>query len=347
MIRSYKRNDEFGIQRLFKEVFKKELTLEDWRWKYIENSQQKTTITVAEVDDEIVGHVALVPVQAKWFDKEIVFGARTDTMVSPQSRGQGIYKKLNTHIIEQASSAQIDFLYGYPAIQAKKLLIRYTNAKEVDYVPRLIFINKPSRIIANKFQFLNVVGKLISPFEKLRLKHKCHSKHSYTIDQINKCGNEFDALWKKSASIANILIKRDATYLNWRYHRHPEKAYRMYALYEDQQLLGYTVVHEEHKSYEHGTLLFGTIVDMFAVRNEQVWEALIIYSLQALQHADLIQTWALSHTYYYRALRNIGFIAKDKPMPLVGNIIDKRLSHLQEGFTIDNWYITPGDVDSF
>lgn len=347
MIRAYKQNDEQGIQNLFKEVFHKDLTRKEWRWKYKENSLGQTIATIAEENNEVIGHVALIPVKAKWFGKEIIFGARTDTMVSPRFRGKGIYKQLNKNIIEQAENQQIDFLFGYPAIGAKKLLIRYTNAKEISFIPRLVFVNSLSQIVTNRFPLFSGVSKVVKPLEKLRLKKILNTEPSFPIKSIESCGPEFDILWREANPIANVLIKRDASYLNWRYHKHPKNKYQMYGLYENNSLLGYTVIFEEQKGEGKNAFLSGIIVDLFAINNENVWEALIIHSLQKLQHTDIVQTWAPSHTTYYQALKNVGFIEKDKPMPLVGNLIERTLPHVEKGFEIHNWYITPGDVDSF
>jgi N-acetylglutamate synthase-like GNAT family acetyltransferase len=343
MIRHYKQGDEGQINSLFQEVFHKTRSTDSWSWKYINNPQNETVITVFEEGEEVVGHVALVPVVAKWFDEEIKVGARTDTMVSPRHQGKGIYRQLNEELLSQAKSHSIDFLYGYPAKEAKKLFIRYTGAKEIASIPRLMYINKASNVIASKLP----AAKLLKPVLRFADKKTKNSTSSiYRQAEVTNCNEQFNKLWEEANDVASILIKRDADYLNWRYHNHPDKNYKMLALYKEEKLVGYSVLHIEKKPYGKGSLAFGTVVDMLA-NDQDVWDELVKRSLHGLNQADIIQTWALTHTDYFQALRKNGFIHKDNPMPLVGKTIDEGLPNNEEGFDIANWFITPGDVDSF
>lgn len=344
MIRDYNQGDESKIVDLFSEVFKKELSLYEWEWKYKRNTQQKTIVCVDEEEQAIVGHVALIPTIAKWFDIEVMFGARTDTMVSPQHQGKGIYKKLNLRLLNEAKIHEVDFLYGFPAAKAKELLIRYIEAEEITYVPRLMLIQSLSNLIAMKLPHrMKWAAKLLKVLDKKTEKLEIPS--SYRIEKLSEFNDEFDCLWEKAKDIENILNKRDSNYLNWRYVNHPTKEYDLFGLYKEKELVGYVVVHIEEKAYGTGTLKFGTIVDAFGIDDSEVWQALIIQSKLALQEADIIQTWALTHTLFYQQLKAQSFLHKDSPMPLVGKVINENLS--RKGFDVQNWFLTPGDVDSF
>lgn len=344
MIRSYKKGDEQQINALFHEVFRKQRSLMHWEWKFKENPLKSSVITVAEENNEIAGHVALVPANAKWYDREVTFGARNDTMVSPRHQGKGLYKKLNLEMISTAEEEGMDYLYGYPAEKAKELFVRYTGAKEIASIPRLIRINRLSSLVVNKLPVLKAVKPLVK-IADLFLQNKTRiDSQKYIFKTISECGREFDALWESSKGVAPILLKRDAQFLNWRFHRHPDRDYQMVAMYEKDTLCGYSVISMEEKTFGGGTVRNGTIVDMLAIENEEVWEQLLAGTLKELEDADVIQTWALTHSAYFQTLRKFRFAHKDNPMPLVGKPVDPLLT---EDDGIENWYITPADVDSF
>lgn len=344
MIRSYKQNDEQQINALFYEVFRKQRSLVHWAWKYKENPLNESIITVAEEGGEIAGHVALVPALAKWYGREVTFGARNDTMVSPRHQGKGLYKKLNQEMISTAQKEGTDYLYGYPAEKAKELFIRYTGAKEIASIPRLIRINRISSLAVNKLPFLKAAKPLLRVADSfLKPKLKIDSQ-KYSFKMVSECGREFDSLWENSKGVAPILLKRDAQFLNWRFHRHPDREYKMLAMYENGVLCGYSVISMEEKAFGSGIVINGTIVDMLAMEKEEVWEQLLAGTLKELEEADVIQTWALTHSPYFQALRKFRFAHKDNPMPLVGKPVN---SSLTEDDGIENWYITPADVDSF
>ena len=345
MIRPYQTGDEDPINTLFTNVFQKQRSLEHWDWKYKNNLLRKTIVTVAEEDKEIAGHVALVPYQAKWFDTEILFGARTDTMVSPKHRGKGLYRLLNEEMIASAQQNNIDYLFGYPAPKAKILFEKYTGADEVGFIPRLMKINRVSSLIINRLPFLKAFHSLLKGVDIFFRSKAYQLPEGYSLKKIEKANHSFNSLWERGKSEYNILLKRDADFINWRFLEHPDFTYQVLGLFKADHLVGYVVTRVEEKTYGSGAIKNGYIVDLFAEPAEEIWEILLKSAITQLQEADLIQTWALEHTPSYKILtRKLKFKHKDAPMPLVGKKLNERLS---EQVTLSDWYITPGDVDSF
>lgn len=345
MIRPYQSGDEDKINSLFTEVFQKERSVKHWNWKYKDNLIEKTIVTVDQEDEDIAGHVALVPFPAKWHDREVVFGARTDTMVSPRYRGKGIYKHLNEEMIETARVNGIDYLFGYPAAKAKVLLEKYTGAVEIGYIPRLMKINKVSSLLSSRIPVLKGVKPLLKAADLFFRSKEYELPSGYEIRSLNRADDSFNLLWEKGKSLANITLVRNADFLNWRFINHPDFKYHLIGLYKEEELVGYAVTRIEEKPYGAGIVRNGFIVDLFADSNEESWKFLIQAAIQQLSEADIIQTWALEHTVSYKLLKALfKFKHKDAPMPLVGNKINDELN---EPVTLSDWYVTPADVDSF
>jgi Acetyltransferase (GNAT) domain len=345
MIRDYKPGDEKDIQKLFNEVFKKDRSIEEWYWKYTQNPYKKPIIKIWEEDD-IAGHVSLVPFSAKWFTKEVTFGARLDTMVSQKYRGKKIYPKLNEQLFQQASEEGFDFLFGFPAELAKKLLIRDSGAKVIEGIPRLLLVNRFSNLLLSKFPMLRAVLPILRLMDNIKRPAKIRIIDG-EFKKIKFCGTEFNELWDKVKDDYPILLKRNAAFLNWRYHERPDYTYNMYGYYRNESLIGYVVINEQSKHFSKGTITAGVIVDIIGINESEVWHSLIEKAKELLRNSDIINTWALKHTLLYKELKKSSFVHKDEPMSLVGKDVTSSITNIEDGFDINNWFITPGDVDSF
>lgn len=336
-VRRYHKGDEDQIQALFAKTFNHKRPLASWEWKFIKNpKQEQPFILVYEEENQLLGHISLWVTDAYLNGKQKRVGLRVDTMVDPEARGKGIYKKLNDSLIEEAKLDGIDYLYGFPAPKAKELFLRYTGASHLTDMPRWMLIQKPLSLLASKFSPLSILkpmDRLIGKFRSTNLNTK-----GYEIKNIHRCDEAFDHLAERSKSIAQGLVVRDAAYLNYRYFDHPEHHYTMIGVYKDGLLRGYVVTRQQSGSFNNGML-----VDWLA-EDEKLWPVLLAAARKELKEVDVIQSWALLHSEAATTLKKEGFLHKDSPMPLVGKAIDPAFTTMDHA---DQWFITPGDVDSY
>ncbi|SDO57688.1 GNAT family N-acetyltransferase [Halobacillus aidingensis] len=336
-VRHYQPGDENQIQELFKKTFRQDRSLQSWSWKFIDNPKQtEPFILLYDEGGKILGHISLWITEAYIDGKKSKIGLRADTMVDPEARGKGIYKKLNDSLLVEAEHAGIDYLYGFPAPKAKELFLRYTGAHHMTDMPRWMFIQQPFSLLSTK---VSPIG-IFKPFDKIYKKFRGPKRidNDYTFKKINKCDHSFDRLADQVRDHSHVMVVRDSAYLNWRYHDHPENTYDMYGLYEGEELKGYVVT-----TKEEGKFTNGFIVDWLALHDD-VWPLLLHQAFLNLHDADIIQTWCLEHSPPVKALKKQGFVHKDSPMPLVGKEISAHTVGLENP---EKWFITPGDVDSF
>ncbi|MGP4060934.1 GNAT family N-acetyltransferase [Halobacillus sp. H74] len=336
-VRHYRSGDETLIQSLFQKTFDQEMTFSTWKWKFIDNPKQKQPfILVYEENGHILGHISLWVTDAFINGEKKKIGLRVDTMVDPDARGKGIYKKLNTSLIEEADQAGIDFLYGFPAPKAKELFLRYTGGTHMTDMPRWMYVQKPMSLLASKFKPL----KLLQPLDRLytSIRQSKQVESDYEIRTIHQCDETFDQLAELAKHQSHAMIVRDSQYLNWRFFDHPTKDYVMQGLYREDELQGYVVTHQAQGAFHNGL-----IIDWLAIE-EATWPHLLHHAMNELHQTDVIQTWALTHTTAAKALKAKGFVHKDSPMPLVGKEVAGHAAELNDA---EKWFITPGDVDSF
>ncbi|MGD6871009.1 GNAT family N-acetyltransferase [Sutcliffiella horikoshii] len=337
-IRRYKETDLPQIQSLFQKVFKHERSDRAWKWKFSDTPEELNPwILVCEDGGEIIGHISLWVHDAYIDGKKNKIGLRVDTMVDPDARGKGVYQKLNNLLLEEAKKDGIAFLYGFPAPKAKELFIKYTDASHLLNVPRYVRIQKPISLLASKVKPLKIAKPLDKLFSVVRA-----PKYKFNLEsrEINKCGGDFDELAERCRSLSKALLVRNASYLNWRFVNHPEKDYKIQAIFEAGQMKGYIVTCQVRKN----NMLSGLIVDWLAESEDKYWEELLGLALAELKDADIVQTWVLPDTISEKVLQKGGLTHKDSPMPLVGKELNDETIPLRK---YENWYITPGDVDSF
>ncbi|WP_226581209.1 GNAT family N-acetyltransferase [Halobacillus litoralis] len=336
-VRRYQQGDEPQIQALFQKTFHQERPLQAWEWKFKNNPKHENPfILVFEEEGTILGHISLWLMDAYMKGQKAKVGVRVDTMVDPEARGKGIYKKLNDALVEEAAKDGITYLYGFPAPKAKELFLRYTGASHLTDMPRWMYVQKPVSLLAAKFAPL----KALKSFDRLyaKIRGTKTREHDYKVKEITQCDEDFDRLAEKTKHTADGLVVRDAEYLNWRYFQHPAHTYKMTALYKNNELAGYVVTNQKA-----GTFINGMIVDWLAV-DDSTGAVLLDEALQVLSDADVVQSWALPHTWAAQTMKAKGFVHKDSPMPLVGKEIDPEQTDMNDPA---KWFITPGDVDSY
>ncbi|PAV31306.1 hypothetical protein CIL05_01245 [Virgibacillus profundi] len=341
-IRQYKPGDEKKIMELFYKVFQQKRSIELWKWKFIDNPEKANPfILVYEDRGAILGHISL------WVNNAFINGSikkvalRVDTMVDPDARGKGIYKKLNEHMLELAEKENITFLYGFPAPKANELFQKYTNAIHMIDMPRWIYVLHPVALVSAKVNLFKIFKFFDKLFEKNKKKNLIKED---AIKIVNICNKEFDELADRTKSMDKILIVRDSSYLNWRYFQHPENKYKMYGYYDDNKLRGYIVYKITDKP--NTTIRIGNIVDLIVddINDIDIQTKLLHTAIQQMDNVDFVQAWSLPHQYTSSLFKKQGFIHKDSPMPLVGKSISKSSTELTNA---SNWFICMGDVDSY
>ncbi|WP_163539693.1 GNAT family N-acetyltransferase [Gracilibacillus sp. YIM 98692] len=342
-VRPYIQGDEHQIIALFEKVFGHKISLDEWKWKFLQTPNDSNPfILLYEENDQILGHISLWVQDAFIDKKKTKIGTRVDTMVDPDARGKGIYKQLNQALLPYAEEEGIELLYGFPAETAKKLFIRYTNAQHIVDVPRLMYILRPVEAMTKKFSFLKWFKLLDQPIAAFRLRP--FKQHHDGIQEITRCDERFDALQENGKAHFEVKLNRHKDYLNWRYFDHPERNYQMLAYIDNDEVKGYMVyriTEPDANGFCNGMLIDMDVADW---DNDKVIQALIETAVTRMKKATVIQAWALSHMPTYHRLKKYGFIHKDSPMPMVAKETTADPIYTKD---IEKWYITNGDLDSF
>jgi hypothetical protein len=203
VIRSSRDTDEDGIRSLFRASFDKDLSHEEWLWKYRESCFGSAS-SVAIEDNRIVAHYG--GFKLRFYAKGEIYNGYQgcDVMTHPEYRAKRFARK---GIIVRTAEAfyrthPMEFIYGFPPERHARLMTLQLGFEE----PR----------------FVSVLRKLRSDFSPLSSRLW---KVSSGWQEIRPA--DIDRLWLKTRDSFGLTIEKNAQYLLWRYRDNPRGRYEI------------------------------------------------------------------------------------------------------------------------
>ena len=92
--RQYSYGDEKLIVKLYKEVFRKELPIQNWHWKYNTFSEAGKYIFLAFDKSRCIGQYALIPYKLNSYGETIQALLSLDSMIHPDYQGRRFFSEL-------------------------------------------------------------------------------------------------------------------------------------------------------------------------------------------------------------------------------------------------------------
>ena len=313
-IRPLHGEDDRRLAALFNDCFGTTRALEHWAWKYSNNPGKFSTQSVAVLNARPVSHYGGYGLRYTRDGAALKAAHAGDVMSSPEVRGRGL--KAGSTIVQTflhfwlRCCEQADFLYGFNTHVARRIGETYMG-----------------------FQYANPV-----PLHTLDRKScKTEGNHGYEVMHLRHARAECDQLFWDVASHYGLIQVRDAAYLRWRYLRHPEYTYRLWAAYQEDALVGWICVRIDGD----GSMLLGdTLIDP---RHTDAFPALCQRAFRENPNAGSIKAWfSPSPAWWQEILRDSGWHRGTEPNHLAP-AVDMRKP--VEWF--DDWYYTWGDSDLF
>jgi hypothetical protein len=145
----------------------------------------------------------------------------------------------------------------------------------------------------------------------------------WTITDGTRFDERLDRFWAEASTSFDLIVERNAHFLNWRYCDARGGKYRIRMARQGEVLLGYSVLR-----INHGT---GHIADVLALPERLDVAAALIDDGVALLHdagAASVECWTGEHHPYRELLARSGFM-KQHSIPLDGIIFTEKVRHDQ------------------
>lgn len=119
-VRPYEPADSAGFLRLDRRVWNRNRGAAWFDWKYTDNPYaDHIPVFVAEYDGQIVGARPFVALRLRIGEKSVVAYQPTDTMVDPDHRRSGVFKRMTAHALSAYSDQEPAMFFNFPNQHAR------------------------------------------------------------------------------------------------------------------------------------------------------------------------------------------------------------------------------------
>ncbi len=181
------------------------MTLEEWRWKYIESYPGKVYSAVALHETlGVVGHYGAVRLPLIYNGERAGGLAICDVMILPPFRGINTLKQMSCITPREAVRDGIIVGYGFPN---RNTLLRP----------------------AVQLGIYEIVEDVMEAVKEVAF-HTEMSRYQYKLFPMDYSDVRIDRLWNECNAELSLAVIRDRRYLNWRYKKHPFFRYELWGL---------------------------------------------------------------------------------------------------------------------
>jgi hypothetical protein len=318
-VRSFREGDEAAIAELFRRSFHVDRAAEQWRWKYHENPWKNLIFSLAFTPS---GEAAVanfggyaVPF---WRDGQSCLAVQMgDTMTDPRFRDVGrgtsaLLARTVRYFFAVHRQGPVGFYYGFNTGPIQRFC----------------------------GWFVGVSRAVPVAYRRLEMGHQTASlsTRGYRVERVTRTSSAWDRFFRRVAPHYRFLVRRGASYVDWRYFDCPDD-FVVLAAWRFRRLVGWSVFrrHEER-------LVWGDA--LISPRHPKAGEALLAAALQReeLRGGEAVVAWFPEHPAFFDAeLRRLGFENRDEPEALGCIYLSDTVSHPPLG----QIYYTMGDSDLF
>ncbi len=341
-IERYRPEDRRQVEVLYRRVFGADAAEANrlrWQWQYGQNPGApagEPVIWVAREGQTVLGQYATMPVRLAVHGTELDAAWGTDVMVAPERQRQGIGDEL-LRIWDRNAGAAI----GLGLSDSSRGLLAKLRWPNLGPSPALV---KPlSRRALRRPTWPVPINRIVSyvtlPFVRLVSRPRPLEGEVRAIRSFDR---RFTALWDRVSARFAFAVRRDASYLNWKFVQPPHVRYHIAALERGDEVAGYVV-------YRHRIEPLGRVtrlVDFLAEPNDPTALLTLLRWVDREARAadsDKIRTW-VTHDGYRRLLRKSGYFSQRSTIELVAkvNAVQVPGDYYQ---STDAWHVTIGDSD--
>jgi hypothetical protein len=257
-------------------------------------------------------------------------------MVAPERQRQGLGE-----VLIRTWDRHVGASLGMGPSEASHQLFRKLRWPDVGPVP--CFVKPLTRRALRRPNWPLGLNRLVSaitlPFVKIVARNRPLRAE---VRLLHRFDESFNELWESLAGRFDLAVRRDASYLNWKYTTAPHVRYSIAALRRNDRNVGYAVYRHLVEPRGRVTLLVDFLTDPDDLEG---FTTLLGWVDREARRADSdkIRAYAL-HSGYGRTLRKCGYFQVKSTMGLVVkvNALELPSAFYEE---TGNWHITLGDSD--
>jgi len=309
-IREFREEDEKGIRDLFYLCFGREMSHEEWEWKY-RKSPWSSKGYVAVDDGKVVAFYGGIRLSFSFYDKRLWAYQFCDVMTHPKYRGR-LFSK--TPLLVKMGELfykenPMDIAFGFPSLRHARL--QNLSFKGEGY--RFVRLYKKERLKRHIFYW------------KSRVKEGWELLEDKDIENI--------LIWHYNTP---VKLNKNKEYIRWRYIENPVKTYQMLVFERSRVKKGCIVC-----AFKDGWM---NILEIFLRNYRDIKDILISLEDYVLKKNIVgIKTWLHPNEPLARHFGALGYSSEDG-IPLIAKQINKECG-ITTGIFYEKYFYRMGDYD--
>ncbi len=314
-VREYLPGDSVKIYSLFNEYTPYERDSKFWVWINRLLSDKASIIVVAEHENTIIGHYAVIPKQVTIDEVSYDAAFAIHAFIHPDFRNGLLIMQITKKTYDLAKDHGIDFIYGFPNESFREIQIK-----------------------ADKW-------KSVSLFNALEKGNLTNTSSAYTLVPIN---DTFEDIYTLSEILdteeikSSIYITKSLNYYINRYLRHPQQIYQNFFITKDSKVVAFICL----KIFDNGEMKVGHLVD-YIIGNDVLFEE-ILDTVESYFHNKVskISVWKFTPENKKTLLEN-QYLENGFQTFLGVKMLTKDNQLEEKLINFNNWNLCMGDSDAF
>lgn len=349
-IRRFRKDDQEKTLRFLNSVFGRWGTDSEWRWKFeaVERALgRKSSIWVVEDGDEIVGHLAFIPMDLRVDGRVFPVCQLVDGALDSRYRAKGVYTSLVRTVLLDARENGNFVTFGFANKPAYRNYSKHGDFMTLCRVAKMVkiisFRNALSAIrpkaVAKKssdarndlketttltkpdglLTLLKLLPIALASFshclkfhQEANMKRKARNLiPNLQLVETECLEKELEELWARLSQNCPFAFERSSRYLKWRYSR-PGIKYKAYIVKKAGYAVGYFILAFQEKcisinNLNLGTLRIGYIMDLVSERD--LIEPLLLQAEQKFMEKKvcIAQCWTIKNSLWFKALQKMQY----------------------------------------
>lgn len=321
---------------------------EYYNWKYFDSPTkgEHQYARIAEDKGKIVGLLAATCKKMKVGERVIKCAEIGDIFTHPEYRRQGIFTTLGKELCAELEDAGISLIYVRPNENSYPGLVSKLYFEKAFYLKSMVLPLHVGKLLGHKMHLPSWFEKLI---DRITVKVIYKAKEpllssEITISRVTHFDKDVSTVWESVSHDHDVMIVKDAAYLNWRYIRNPTD-YVVLVAKDIGKTVGFIVFTTRVRS--------GYIVDiLFPEERRDIAQSLLVRAINLLlqEGVNLVFAWVIKNFMqkpdtYYHVLRKFGFFPMGEYLNFVVRIISPEIEKISFLKTPTKWFLTMGDMD--
>jgi len=364
LVRQAAKEDEKLIQEFLKIAYEGRWQFkypERWYWEFVNNpywSGDKLPIWIALQDGRVVGQTCAMYSPLKVGDYLHKVAWSVDTIVLPEYRGGGIgsqlqrananHNKIFMSVNMSEANRRIKLKLGSIHVEpvcVYRRWMRYNGDAVSKFLIRRVDKNAIMKKLTVRIIRSLSINKLLASLANIRLDMRISTLKNRTKTNATKIRQieDFDcveSLWEKTRDQYNVIVARDAQYLNWKFLAQPHMHYKTYVGERNGEIKGYIILRKARPPERN----IGIIADLYAARDDkETLEALIGSAVHFFGKGVELIDCATTVGEYKRVYESFGFGKIEQVVPMFyskGEFLRNDIIRKPGG-----WFLAMGDHD--